>query len=106
MVLTSGTRLGRCEVLLLGKPGAGNGELKSIEVGTRLSGGLARRVSIACILLLDEPTEGLDADSEAQVLEDFSISVTTFMSKFWLFLYTTRRRVDSINLTAALCRFF
>lgn len=46
------------------------------EVGTRLSGGQARRIAIARaflrdarILLLDEPTEGLDADNEAQVLE-------------------------------------
>ncbi|NNC22906.1 thiol reductant ABC exporter subunit CydC [Salinisphaera sp. USBA-960] len=46
------------------------------ETGTRLSGGQARRVAIARaflkdapILLLDEPTEGLDAVSERAVLQ-------------------------------------
>ncbi|HTJ58947.1 MAG TPA: thiol reductant ABC exporter subunit CydC [Devosiaceae bacterium] len=46
------------------------------EVGARLSGGQARRIAIARaflkdapILLLDEPTEGLDAASERVVLE-------------------------------------
>ena len=38
---------GCCDVLLLGKPEAGHGELKSIEVGTRLSGRQVRRVFIA-----------------------------------------------------------
>lgn len=46
------------------------------ETGTRLSGGQARRIAIARaflkdapILLLDEPTEGLDAQTERQVLQ-------------------------------------
>ncbi|AOU97917.1 thiol reductant ABC exporter subunit CydC [Acidihalobacter yilgarnensis] len=46
------------------------------EAGIRLSGGQARRVAIARALLkdapfliLDEPTEGLDADAEAHVLD-------------------------------------
>ena len=46
------------------------------EIGARLSGGQARRLAIARaflkdapILLLDEPTEGLDAAGEARVLE-------------------------------------
>lgn len=46
------------------------------ENGARLSGGQARRLSIARallkdapILLLDEPTEGLDAESERKVLD-------------------------------------
>jgi ATP-binding cassette subfamily C protein CydC len=46
------------------------------ETGTRLSGGQARRLSIARafmkdapILILDEPTEGLDAASERAVLD-------------------------------------
>lgn len=49
------------------------------EIGIFLSGGQARRIAIARaflrdarILLLDEPTEGLDADSEARVLEALS----------------------------------
>ena len=46
------------------------------EVGTRLSGGQARRIAIARaflknapLLILDEPTEGLDAVSERAVLD-------------------------------------
>ncbi|WP_455379983.1 ATP-binding cassette domain-containing protein, partial [Acidihalobacter prosperus] len=46
------------------------------ETGVRLSGGQARRIAIARawlknapILLLDEPTEGLDAESEKAVLD-------------------------------------
>jgi ATP-binding cassette, subfamily C, bacterial CydC len=46
------------------------------EVGTRLSGGQARRIAIARaflknapLLILDEPTEGLDAISERAVLD-------------------------------------
>jgi ATP-binding cassette subfamily C protein CydC len=50
------------------------------ETGTRLSGGQARRVAIARallkdapILILDEPTEGLDAESEHAVLQALQI---------------------------------
>lgn len=50
------------------------------EVGTQLSGGQARRIAIARaflkdapILLLDEPTEGLDAVSERIVIEALAI---------------------------------
>jgi len=50
------------------------------EVGTQLSGGQARRIAIARaflkdapILVLDEPTEGLDAVSERIVIEALAI---------------------------------
>jgi len=50
------------------------------ETGTRLSGGQARRVAIARallddapILLLDEPTEGLDASAEHAVLQALAV---------------------------------
>lgn len=59
------------------------------EVGTRLSGGQARRVAIARawlkdapILLLDEPTEGLDAGAEQavlQALETLMVGRTTLL---------------------------
>lgn len=45
--------MGVVKFCCLGKPVAGNGELKSIEVGTRLSGGQARRVAIARAFLRD-----------------------------------------------------
>ncbi|WP_031432761.1 thiol reductant ABC exporter subunit CydC, partial [Methylomarinum vadi] len=83
--------------LLLGKPKAGNDELNAAiklaglsallarlpegidtlvgEQGSRVSGGEARRIALARVylknaplLLLDEPTEGLDAGTEAEVL--------------------------------------
>lgn len=53
------------------------------ETGTWLSGGQARRVAIARaflkdapILLLDEPTEGLDANAEQAVLEGLDVLMT------------------------------
>ena len=59
------------------------------ETGTRLSGGQARRVAIARaflkrapVLLLDEPTEGLDAGAERavlQALESLMVGRTTLM---------------------------
>jgi ATP-binding cassette, subfamily C, bacterial CydC len=86
------------ENLALARPGAGEEELRAAlrdadildeilampegldtvvgEVGTRLSGGQARRIAIARaflknapLLILDEPTEGLDAVSERAVLD-------------------------------------
>jgi ATP-binding cassette, subfamily C, bacterial CydC len=85
------------ENLLLGKPGASDSDLLEAvslaglsgmlarlpdgldalvgELGSRVSGGEARRMALARvylknapILLLDEPTEGLDAATEADVL--------------------------------------
>ena len=87
--------------LLLARPGASDAELHAAlrdaalleeimampegldtfvgETGARLSGGQARRLAIARaflkdapILILDEPTEGLDAGSERLVLEALS----------------------------------
>ncbi|AOV17112.1 thiol reductant ABC exporter subunit CydC [Acidihalobacter aeolianus] len=65
------------------------------EAGERLSGGQARRVAIARallkdapLLLLDEPTEGLDAHSEGHVLE----AIQTAMQGRSVLLITHRPR--------------
>lgn len=65
------------------------------EVGARLSGGQGRRLAIARavlkgapILLLDEPTEGLDAASEEKVLQ----ALSRFMRGRTTILVTHRRQ--------------
>ena len=102
--------------LLLARPGASEAELHSAlrdaalfeeimampegldtfvgETGARLSGGQARRVAIARaflkdapILILDEPTEGLDPGSERLVLE----ALTTLMRGKTTLLITHHR---------------
>ncbi|HET7314284.1 thiol reductant ABC exporter subunit CydC [Salinisphaera sp.] len=73
------------------------------ETGTRLSGGQARRIAIARallkdapILLLDEPTEGLDAGTEHAVLQ----ALETLMANRTTLLITHRpqalRHVDRV----------
>ncbi|MGC9270489.1 thiol reductant ABC exporter subunit CydC [Acidiphilium sp.] len=78
------------------------------EVGTRLSGGQARRIAIARavlknapILILDEPTEGLDAVSEHKVL----VALETLMTHRTTLMITHRpQNLAFMDTTIALQR--